>query len=102
MNCGSVDSLKVSTWWGLRLNALQIPPTVDSDKPVVGVGRGEDQDPGRDPVAAEDRLGGLGSVHFGHADVEDRHGRSEPGRLGDRGGPVGDLGHAGVSQGVGQ
>jgi hypothetical protein len=21
MNCGPVDSLKVSTWWGLRLNA---------------------------------------------------------------------------------
>jgi hypothetical protein len=85
MNCGSVDSLKVSTWWGSRSNALQIRPTVDSDRPVVGVGRGEDQDPGRDPVTAEDR-----------------HGRSEPGRLGDRGGPVGDLCHAGVSQGVGQ
>ena len=34
MNGGSVDSLKVSTWCGLRPNAFQIRPTVDFDRLV--------------------------------------------------------------------
>ena len=34
MNCGSVDSLKVSTRCGLSPNARQIRPTVDFDSPL--------------------------------------------------------------------
>ena len=34
MNSGSVDSLKVSTRWGLSPNARQIRPIVDFDSPV--------------------------------------------------------------------
>ncbi len=34
MNWGSFDSLKVSTWCGLRLKARQTRPTVDFDSPV--------------------------------------------------------------------
>src|SRR5215217_8829097 len=34
MNCGSVDSLNVSTWCGLSLNAFQIRPTVERLRPL--------------------------------------------------------------------
>src|SRR3954451_12534947 len=33
-NCGSVDSLNVSTWWGLSPNAFQIRPTVERLRPL--------------------------------------------------------------------
>ena len=34
MNCGSVDSLNVSTWCGLSPNAFQIRPTVERLSPL--------------------------------------------------------------------
>ena len=43
MNSGSVDSLNVSTKCGLRLNARQIRPTVERDRPVSAAIDARDQ-----------------------------------------------------------
>ena len=43
MNCGSLESLNVSTWCGLSPNAFQIRPTVDFDNPVSAAIEARDQ-----------------------------------------------------------
>src|SRR5436190_20819026 len=43
MNSGSVDSLKVSAWCGLRWNLRQIRPMVDFDNPDLSAMDARDQ-----------------------------------------------------------